>query len=87
MRTPPFYFAAIVEKGGAILPKCSFIPPAPNGTIELQRGAAPMTVRERMLAIRLMEKAERCPTYLERLHLTAGMKESNNNINKEKEKC
>lgn len=87
MRAPPLYFAAIVEKGGAILPKRSFIPPAPNGTIELQRGAAPMTVRERMLAIRLMEKVERCPAYLEMLHLTIGMKKSNNNINKENEKC
>ena len=86
MRTPPLYFAAIVEKGGAILPKHSFIPPAPSGTIELQRGAAPMTVRERMLAISLLEKAERYPAYLERLHLTAGMKE-NNNINKENKKC
>lgn len=46
-----------------------------------------MTVRERMLAIRLLEKAERCPAYLEQLHLTAGMKAGNNNINKENEKC
>lgn len=46
-----------------------------------------MTVRERMLAISLLEKAERCPAYLEQLHLTAGMKENNNNINKENKKC
>lgn len=46
-----------------------------------------MTVRERMLAIRLMEKAERYPAYMERLHLTVGIKESINNINKENEKC
>lgn len=87
MRAPPLYFAAIVEKGGAILPKRSFIPPAPNGTIELQRGAAPMTVRERMLAIKLIEKAEQYPAYMERLHLTVDIKESINNISKEKEKC
>ena len=46
-----------------------------------------MTVRERLLAIRLLEKAERCPAYLEQLHLTAGMKTGNNNINQENEKC
>lgn len=35
-----------------------------------------MTVRERILAIKLLEKTEQCPTYLEKLHLTAGIKEN-----------
>ena len=62
------YFSAIAGKTGSILRILSCLFPSSSHTIYSQgKEVDPMTVRERILALKLLEKQERHPEYAKRI--------------------
>lgn len=79
----PPYFAVTEEKAWVILLCISFIHLPRFDKIKPARRWMPMSARERILAIRLLEKQEKQPEYAKRIGIQVQMKKTDSR-NKEK---